>query len=663
MIRTSRIKNGFTLLELAVVLVLVSLMAGFAIKVAPSKDCYAVTRAQQRDIQDAIDTFVRANNYYPKPARRTVSVNNALYGVAVTVGTDVDRIGAAGPTAVLSGALPFATLGLNTSYAADCWGNKFTYMVSEELTDSTTYKSSTSSGDITVRTGTKASPATLTSMAAYSVISHGADALGASPRNYTASTKYCNTEQASGAVVRIDKENCDTNDKDIYSSEFNNGVGAPNFYDDLVVYANKTGYTGCDAGTVTWGACTANATAMAHGATPQTVNDVTAPTTGSASVACVNGTLTTTSISCVDASGSCSAQSVSWLTNCNGTAPLLSNGASSAVSNTNGGYSGSVTVLCSSGSLVQQAVPAPTCTSTASCSSTVSWGPGNACSATASAAHGASDTVANTASGYTGWATFPCTSGSFGTPTGTSCTAMASCTGTTASWGSCSGPYSTIAHGASTSVSNTAGGFVGSVTVGCNNGTPTQSGATCTVAPPSNCASQSVSWNGCTATASAMLHGNTASIANSNTITHSGTATATCSNGTITATGTCNAHCTAQSITWDTNCSATVSALNHGASTTATNTASNYTGSAATTCTNGTLSLTSTSCASVCGPTQCLWNDGGGTCCIDSGPPFTVYTGSSTCPRHRCNNGTLESLGDTNICPDAPEVLCGGGEL
>lgn len=600
---TSRIAaKGFTLLELAVVLVLVSLMAGFAVKIVPSKDCYAITRTQQRDIQAALESYVRANNKYPMPAGRALGSTNPLYGVAVTDAnakvTDgtIDRV-SSGSNAVLVGALPFVTLNMSGNYGADCWGNKFTYYVSEELTG-TTYQSNSSTGHITVRTGstslTTPGPSTMTATAAYAVISHGANALGASPRNFTASKKFCNTEQASGSVTRVDKENCDTNNADIYSTEFNNGASAPNFYDDLVVYKDKTGSTGCLAGTVTWGGCSAAVAALANGGT-QAVSYNSGGTTGSGTALCTNGSLSVTSSTC-SAAPKCASQGVSWGSGCTGTAAAMANTSdTTSVSNTAGGYTGTATFTCQSSGT--STYTSGSCTAYSNCSSSYSWGAG--CSGTPGVAisHGASGAITNSAGGYTGSVTVTCNNGSYTSPTGATCTALAGCSAQTVNWSTnCSGPSGALSHGGSASVSNTASGYSGSVTVSCNNGSLSQSGATCTAAS-GPCSSQLVSWgSGCSATAGALSHGGTAPLTNSAS-GYTGSATANCSNGTTTASGgTCNANCNAGSVSWSTNCSASVGALNHGASTTASNAAVGYTGSATVTCTNGTLGTSSTSC-------------------------------------------------------------------
>lgn len=357
-------QHAFTLLELAIVLVLVGMMAGFAVKLTPAKDCYGETREQLRDVQTALEAYVRANNKYPTPASRKPSVNDPLYGLQTTISTDgSDRIGSGG-TAVLVGALPFVTLGLNTNYAVDCWGNKFTYFVSEVLTDSATYMSNTSAGTITIRNGSTAltapGPSTLSAVAAYAVVSHGKDALGAAKRSGSTTNKfYCNTQQASTTITRVDKENCDTANQELFSATFNDGQGAPNFFDDVIVYANKTGFTGCNAGTVSWSTnCTANVSAMGNADTTTATNTA-GGYNGTATVTCTNGTLSLSNTSCAVA-GTCAAQSVSWSTNCAGTSTSLASGNSGTVTNTASGYTGTVSVQCqSNGTLTQSS---PSCT-------------------------------------------------------------------------------------------------------------------------------------------------------------------------------------------------------------------------------------------------------------------------------------------------------------
>jgi len=125
------LRRGFSLIELSLALAISGLMVGFALQsqqATATADCYASTRLQLIDINGAIQRFARKNDRLPLPAARDVGVEGVTYGREAG-GAAID---VAGTTSW--GALPFQALGLNTSYAADCWGNKFTYYVSELLT-------------------------------------------------------------------------------------------------------------------------------------------------------------------------------------------------------------------------------------------------------------------------------------------------------------------------------------------------------------------------------------------------------------------------------------------------------------------------------------------------------------------------------------------------
>lgn len=650
-------QQAFTLLEMAVVLVIVALMASFAIKLPPasSKDCYSVTRAQQREIQNALDRYVRANNFYPRPAGRALGVNDPLYGVAASssAAASIDRIGG-GSTAVLVGALPFATLGLNGRFAADCWGNKFTYYVSDQLVTNTTYMDNDSAGHITVRTGTLSTPSTLTGSAAYAVVSHGANALGASPRNYTADKKLCNTEQSNGSLSRIDKENCDSNNREVFSADFNNGNDSAQFFDDLVVYSNKTGFTGCNSAVVTWSTCSATVIALQNQGSTN-VENTAGGYTGTATVSCNNGTLNVSGLSCTSTS-SCTGQPVNWAPGCSGTVGNLSHGGTTSVNNTASGYSGSVTVNCSGGTISQEA---PNCTPSTACTPrTVNWGAG--CSASlAELANGASVLVNNSTSGHSGSATASCSGGNV-TLSDANCEITNNCNASTTSWGNCSGSYAIISHNSSRVVNNTVSGFSGSVTLTCMNGVISQNSASCGPAS-GNCSAASVTWgSGCSAMAPATNNGATSASFNNTASGYVGSATASCNNGTLTASGTCTQHCASQNVVWSTNCSANAAALNHNSSSTLTNTNAGYTGSLSVTCNNGTLTQSSATCTpSTYGNNQCGGSIVAPMSC--AGGYAIASPTDMTCPSHQrlsCTSQPCGGNGDYYTCSCVNDPSC-----
>ncbi len=242
-------RRGFSLLELAIVLGVSSLMLGYILQSSQStppsqQGCYTSTKLQMQTIREAIEKFARANNRLPLPAARNVGVESTTYGREAS-GASIDAA-----SGVSFGALPFQTLKLTPYYSSDCWGNKFTYAVTTALTTSATsggFLDSTVVGNITEKTD---SSTTFSSTIAYAVISHGADELGAVKLNYSgAGHGWC-----SGTALR--NLNCTANAAVVADGIFNDGKDAgASFFDDLVIASGKPQipYTPLPSGTYCWG--------------------------------------------------------------------------------------------------------------------------------------------------------------------------------------------------------------------------------------------------------------------------------------------------------------------------------------------------------------------------------------------------------------------------
>ena len=219
-------------------MVLAGLLSGLALQVTQSSsnnnDCMASTTQQLAGINGAIERFVLASNRYPLPALRTVGVENPAYGREV-LPVNISQLDTTATTpSVTYGALPFQALGLAPSFGSDCWGNKFTYAVTTDLTDATKFLSAAPlyEGGIAVRSS---STVTLLANAGYAVISHGPDGVGAVKANYQDSDKRWCTP---GSV--IERLNCSASGNAIAATGFNDGKDAADaLFDDLVVYKAK----------------------------------------------------------------------------------------------------------------------------------------------------------------------------------------------------------------------------------------------------------------------------------------------------------------------------------------------------------------------------------------------------------------------------------------
>lgn len=176
--------NGFTLVEMAVVVFLIGILATMGLSAANSllaSSSISTTKKKQEVIRDALIAYIATNKRLPCPAK---DENGNEYHNAAT-----PRI-----CSGYFGVIPYQELGLQKSSAIDGWGNMFSYAVSSQwtLTYSNTDSATTSSdpvisfntGDIgTLPIKNRPDPADAATAdigtAAVIVISHGMNGLGA----------------------------------------------------------------------------------------------------------------------------------------------------------------------------------------------------------------------------------------------------------------------------------------------------------------------------------------------------------------------------------------------------------------------------------------------------------------------------------------------------
>jgi prepilin-type N-terminal cleavage/methylation domain-containing protein len=239
----NHIKKGFTLLEVSIVLLIVAMMLGLSAQLLPSTtsqvSCVVSTRQQLETIKGAIEKHVRNKGLYPRPAGRSLSDVDTFFGraAATAASGSIDRLnsGAYAAQPVLFGALPFQALGLSSAFGSDCWGNKISYVVSENLTiDDATYTAN--SGNIIIKTGNLTTNSVILPNAAYAVIIHGKNGFGTVRRKYNgASHQWCSVGTG------VESENCDIGNNIIFDSSYNDGEQAGALYfDDFVGYAGKS---------------------------------------------------------------------------------------------------------------------------------------------------------------------------------------------------------------------------------------------------------------------------------------------------------------------------------------------------------------------------------------------------------------------------------------
>lgn len=125
-------EDGFTLTELAVVLVIVALVVGsLLIPLSAQIDIRKTsdTRTAMAEIREALLGFVAVNGRLPCPAAATLATAAAGAGRELNLSAGGNCLDLNGlPTEV--GVLPWATLGVNET---DGWGRRYTYRVTQQF--------------------------------------------------------------------------------------------------------------------------------------------------------------------------------------------------------------------------------------------------------------------------------------------------------------------------------------------------------------------------------------------------------------------------------------------------------------------------------------------------------------------------------------------------
>lgn len=228
--------SGFSLVELMVSLTIMSvfLSAGLSMMIGGKAEHIEDSQDRLEVVKDALTDYrMKNNNRLPCPAPLTVNLSDETFGrgIADCKASAVDS-GTFRKDNVRVGAVPVRDLGLDNKYAFDKWGNRFSYVVSEDAVDGT----DTETGLITVLDD---SGLALPNQPVYIAFSHGPDGRGAF--NYSGNmANPCDDS----ITERKDFTNCnytmaadvDNADVNFRVASFNDGQIAKNRFDDLVDY-------------------------------------------------------------------------------------------------------------------------------------------------------------------------------------------------------------------------------------------------------------------------------------------------------------------------------------------------------------------------------------------------------------------------------------------
>lgn len=235
--------QGFSMIELSIVLLIIAILAGSALTVGLNRmqnSKATLTESRMQRIEQALASFYIQNGRLPRPANLTRSLDNPA-DIATYGAEDGGLTGTA-----LMGAVPVRTLGLGNEFMLDGWNRKITYAVDSALVAAAPAFRNAEGGRITIRDGGGASIAPIAPCprnpltgavlancgAIYTLISHGSDGGRAYLRN---GTLY--TPTGSVAVDVDEQENSD------YGSPPADAIFVQkqptSTFDDIVVFATK----------------------------------------------------------------------------------------------------------------------------------------------------------------------------------------------------------------------------------------------------------------------------------------------------------------------------------------------------------------------------------------------------------------------------------------
>jgi prepilin-type N-terminal cleavage/methylation domain-containing protein len=182
-------QNGFTLIEMAMVLMIVALLLGGLLPTISSQveqRHMTDTRKQLDEIQQALIGYAIINGKLPCPAKPSIATGSANAGMA--------------DCTLTTGVLPWATLGVTET---DAWGRRFTYTASNTFTTSTF--SLASAGTLTVKSAATGGSNIANNIPAV-FVSHGKNGSGAylpSGTQISASSDPDELDNSNGGTVFV----------------------------------------------------------------------------------------------------------------------------------------------------------------------------------------------------------------------------------------------------------------------------------------------------------------------------------------------------------------------------------------------------------------------------------------------------------------------------
>ncbi|MDX2144080.1 MAG: prepilin-type N-terminal cleavage/methylation domain-containing protein [Rhodospirillaceae bacterium] len=241
--------RGFTLIEIAIVLVVIGLVvSGGLLAVSPVVQSAKISETKQKmaRVETALLAYVISNSCLPCPAVGATASGAANAGQSQNNTPGFYTTGCAAGCQLLQGVVPWNTLGIAEEEASDGWGRRFSYALGAGVTATSSMTRTTTLPTVTTSL-TIQDPAganLITTNVAYAIISHGVDGSFGFAVNTGAVLADRYAQGALGVGQDVNGENTRT----VATGQVNNSNGTA-YFDDLVTFRTAAQITlSCGAG-------------------------------------------------------------------------------------------------------------------------------------------------------------------------------------------------------------------------------------------------------------------------------------------------------------------------------------------------------------------------------------------------------------------------------
>lgn len=227
---------GFTLIELLIAVIVTGIILGLISTAVVSFSQQISDRKNKRiltTVQDQINKYLEVNGRYPCPARLTLDISDAEFGLEAFpsctsggTGNGIFRTSGRGGRNIKIGAVPVRSLNLPDEYIFDTYNTRLLYAVTERMATDGTYNRD--EGAISIQDGNGNSIVQPAGSAPYIILTHGENKSG----GYAGTTGVSSGVNCSG-LSPSEQENCD-NDSVFIRTLLKSTDGNTYFDDELL---------------------------------------------------------------------------------------------------------------------------------------------------------------------------------------------------------------------------------------------------------------------------------------------------------------------------------------------------------------------------------------------------------------------------------------------